>query len=135
MTNPRILPSHLHLAHTTKTSAIGEFEIHVLAPERRYPPPPGASTASVAIPAGSGLVSIDSSVLFLPRQMFERESSRARTGTVVRLGETEAANQFTLRESREVLVFELLASKRVFDRKPSTRQFRVQGHESTERTD
>jgi hypothetical protein len=53
MTKPRILPSHWHLAQTTNTSAMGELEIQVLAPEMMNPPPPGASRASVVIPAGS----------------------------------------------------------------------------------
>lgn len=52
-TKPRILPSHAHLAQTTKTSAMGELEIHVLAPVRLNPPPPGISVAVVVIPAGS----------------------------------------------------------------------------------
>lgn len=36
-----------------KTSATGEFEIHVFDPEIMKPPPPGASLAVVVIPEGS----------------------------------------------------------------------------------
>ena len=35
--NPRIAPSS-SFAQTTMTSAIGAFEIHILAPLNRYPP-------------------------------------------------------------------------------------------------
>ena len=32
--NPRILPSHLHFAHTMQMSAIGELVIHVFEPDK-----------------------------------------------------------------------------------------------------
>jgi hypothetical protein len=50
---PRILPSHLHFAHTTQISAMGELVIQVLAPEIEYPDPFGSSVAVVSILPGS----------------------------------------------------------------------------------
>jgi len=51
--NPLILLSHLHLAHTTQRSAMGELVIQVLLPEIEYPAPLGSSVAVVSMLPGS----------------------------------------------------------------------------------
>ena len=51
-TNPRMAPPWASdFAHTTNTSAIGELEIQVFAPDSRYPP--STLRARVVMPPGS----------------------------------------------------------------------------------